>query len=258
MKKPDATTVISGSDWREKVWPLPVEDLLGVGRATKQVLDRYCIRTIGDLAHTDPDLLAYRLKSRAWQLVAFANGNDHSTVLHKDFVVPAKSVGHGITTLQDLENEHEVWNVMLELVQDINRKLVDYGKKAGGIAIYIKDNALITKQWQHKLELPVQVALSLAREAFGLFKRSYTWQRPIRAVTLSAIDLCEVTDPVQRTLFADSDRDEKLAKLDQTVCWIRTKFGKDAVRNASLLCELKMDTHRVELRMPTGMATMGG
>lgn len=258
MKKPDATTVISGSDWREKVWPLPVEELLGVGRATKQVMDRYCIKTIGDLARANVNLLAYQLKSRAWQLVAFANGNDHSHVLHKDFVVPAKSVGHGITTLQDLENEQEVWNVMLELVQDINRKLVEYGKKAGGIAIYVRDNALITKQWQHKLELPIQASLSLAREAFNLFKRFYTWQRPIRSVTVSAIDLCDASVPVQRTLFADNDRDEKLDKLGETICGIRARFGKDAIRNASLLCDLKMDTNRVELKMPTGMITMGG
>lgn len=108
MKKPDATTVLSADSWREKVWPLPVENLLGVGRATKIKMDRFNIKTIGDLAHADPELLVYRLKSRAQQLVNFANGIDHSTVLHKDYVFPAKSIGHGITTLQDLENEHEV------------------------------------------------------------------------------------------------------------------------------------------------------
>ncbi len=257
LKKPDATTVVPPESWRDIVWPLPVEDMLGVGRSTKKVMERYNIKTIGDLANTDPNILAYRLKSRAWQLVAFANGNDHSVVLHKDYVVPAKSVGHGITTLQDLETDQEVWNVMLELVQEVNRKLVEYKKKAGGVAIYIRDNELYTKQWQHKLELPIQAALSLAREAFTLFKRSYTWRHPIRSVTVSAIALSEESDPVQRTLFADNDRDEKLAKLDQTICWIRERFGKDAVRSASLLCDLKMDTNRVELQMPSGLTTMG-
>ncbi len=40
---------------------LPAADLLGVGRATQRVLDSYYIRTIGDLANTDPEFLRQRL-----------------------------------------------------------------------------------------------------------------------------------------------------------------------------------------------------
>lgn len=61
MKKPDAVTVIPKDTFREKIWGLPAADLLGVGRATQRVLDSYCIRTIGDLAKTDPDFLNRRL-----------------------------------------------------------------------------------------------------------------------------------------------------------------------------------------------------
>ena len=50
MKKPDAVTVIEKDTFRDKIWGLPASDLLGVGRATKKVLDKYDIRTIGDLA----------------------------------------------------------------------------------------------------------------------------------------------------------------------------------------------------------------
>lgn len=61
MRKPDAVTVIEKETFRDKVWGLPAADLLGVGRATQRVLDNYCIRTIGDLAQTDPDFLKRRL-----------------------------------------------------------------------------------------------------------------------------------------------------------------------------------------------------
>ena len=61
MKKPDAVTVIPKDSFQEKIWGLPAADLLGVGRATQRVLDSYCIRTIGDLAKTDPDFLNRRL-----------------------------------------------------------------------------------------------------------------------------------------------------------------------------------------------------
>src|SRR5574344_2109906 len=103
MKKPDAVTVIPQDTFREKIWGLPAADLLGVGRATQRVLDSYCIRTIGDLAKTDPDFLNRRLGKNGIALWQYANGNDRSRVMNADFVSPVKSVGHGITTIEDLE-----------------------------------------------------------------------------------------------------------------------------------------------------------
>ena len=47
--------------------------------------------------------------------------------------------------MQDLENNAEVWCVMLELVQEIGTKLRAHKKKAGGIAISIRNNELFTK-----------------------------------------------------------------------------------------------------------------
>lgn len=102
MKKPDAVTVIPKDTFKEKIWGLPAADLLGVGRATQRVLDSYCIRTIGDLANTDPDFLRRRLGKNGVVLWNYANGNDLSLVAKKDFVSPIKSVGHGITTVADL------------------------------------------------------------------------------------------------------------------------------------------------------------
>lgn len=43
--------------------------------------------------------------------------------MNADFVSPVKSVGHGITTIEDFENDEQVWSVFLELTQDIGHKL---------------------------------------------------------------------------------------------------------------------------------------
>lgn len=258
MKKPDAVTVIPKESFREVIWSLPAAELLGVGRSTQKVLQMFNIRTIGDLANASPEMLAYPLKSRAYQLHAFANGEDYSLVQHKDFEVPAKSVGHGITTLQDLEDDAEVWRVMLELAQSIGRKLMIYRKKATGIAIFIRNNELYTKQWQSKLPLPSQSASYLTKEAFRLFQRSYNWEHPIRSVTISAINLIPQDAPTQLELFVDNAREEKLARLDAAVFHIRERFGKDAIRNAVLCQNIKMDRNRTELTMPSGLSRMGG
>ena len=122
------------------------------------MLDSYCIRTIGDLANTDPEFVRRRLGKNGVVLWNYANGNDLSLVAKKDFVSPIKSVGHGITTVADLEKPEQVWPVFLELTQDIGHKLRVHGLSAEGVAIHIRDNTLNTRQWQTKIALPTPVS----------------------------------------------------------------------------------------------------
>lgn len=98
------------------------------------------------MANTDPEFLRKRLGKNGVSLWNFANGNDLSLVAKKDFVSPIKSVGHGITTIADLEKPEQVWPVFLELTQDIGHKLRVHGLSAEGVAIHIRDNTLNTRQ----------------------------------------------------------------------------------------------------------------
>ena len=108
MKKPDAITCIEADSFREKIWCLPASDLLGVGRATEKILSGYGIQTIGEFASTSDDFLKCRLGKNGLAIKKYANGLDDSPVMRSDFVSPVKSIGHGITTMQDLENNAEV------------------------------------------------------------------------------------------------------------------------------------------------------
>lgn len=254
MKKPDAVTCINRETFREKIWGLPASDLLGVGRATEKVLTSYGIRTIGELAAAPDTLLQGRLGKNGLAVKRFANGEDYSPVMPSDYVSPVKSIGHGITTMQDLENSAEVWCVMLELVQEIGTKLRKHKKKAGGVAISIRDNGLFSREWQCRLGFPTQSPTHLARTAFDLFERSYSWQRPIRSVTVRAISLVEEDAPVQIDMFTDIAQIEKRERLDRAIESIRARFGKDAIRNGVLFQNTKLPAKRqVDLVMPTGM-----
>ncbi|MGN1235470.1 MAG: DNA polymerase IV, partial [Christensenellaceae bacterium] len=61
MKKPDAVTVIDRENYREKLWPLPVRDMLYVGASTERTLEKLGIRTIGQLARYPEEPLVSRL-----------------------------------------------------------------------------------------------------------------------------------------------------------------------------------------------------
>ena len=253
MKKPDAVTVIPKDTFRDKIWGLPAADLLGVGRATQRVLDSYCIRTIGDLAKTDPDFLNRRLGKNGIALWQYANGNDRSRVMNADFVSPVKSVGHGITTIEDLENDEQVWPVFLELTQDIGHKLRVHKKCADGVAIHIRDNTLFSKQWQTALDMPTQSPMLIAKAAFALFEKRYDWRNPIRSVTIQAINLVPQDTPRQVDLFMNIEKIEKAERLDQCIETIRQRFGKNSIRNGILFQNLRMPSEKPEITMPTGV-----
>lgn len=240
MKKPDAVTEIPKDSFQEKVWPLPASDLLFVGRATAAKFNKYGIHTIGDIAATDPEFLRRLLGVNGLQLWKYAAGKDDTPVMHKDFVSPIKSVGHGITCTADLENEDEVWKVMLELSQDIGHRLRIHKLKASGIQISVRSNDLGFRQYQAPLSLSTQSPSAIAHKAIQIFHDNYRWTMPVRAVTVRAINLRPKDDPEQINLFTDMRRVEKAEKLDDCIEEIRRRFGKRAVFQACLLGDLKM------------------
>ena len=253
MKKPDAITLIPEETFREKIWDLPASDMLGVGRSTEKVLTGYGIKSIGDLAKTDPKFLKSRLGKNGLALWYFANGEDHSVVAKKDFVSPIKSIGHGTTTVADLTRNEQVWAVLLDLTQEIGHRLKVHKKSALGISIYIRDNTLFGKQWQQPIDMPTQSPLLIAKTAYELFKKKYDWNNPIRSVTVRAVNLIEQDTPWQASLFIDYEKLERTERLDLCVEDIRRRFGNDSIKNAVLLQNIFMPPEKTKITMPTGM-----
>ena len=101
-KKPDATTVISPENWQEIVWPLPVGALLYVGRAAQELLEKYGVRTIGELAGCSEEMLETLMGKLGVQLHRYANGLDSASVLGEQERDSVKSVGNSMTFRKDL------------------------------------------------------------------------------------------------------------------------------------------------------------
>ncbi len=240
LKKPDAVTVITRENFRQMLWNLPANEMIGVGRSTYQKLESFGIHTIGELAACSKDWITRQLGKCGTELWMFANGLDSSRVKPDGYRAPVKSVGHGITCSADLVNNTEVWRVFLALSQDINRRLRNYNLKAQGVQISVKDCNLFTRQFQKKLDIATQSATELARAATELFRQNYKWFYPVRAVTVRAIDLIDADFPSQLDFFSDMKKHEKIQKIDDTVLELRRRFGKNAIFNACLMQEEKM------------------
>lgn len=251
MKKPDAVTEIQRDTFKEKVWPLHCSEMIYCGRATTAKLAKYGIHTIGDVANTDPEYLRRWFGVNGLALWRYANGTDNSRVMHKDFVSPVKSVGHGITCVADLENEEEVWKVILALSQDVGHRLRVHGLSARGVQVSVRGNDLLGSQFQGKLPVKTQLPSEIGAAAFRLFQDRYRWGSKVRAVTVRAIDLVPYKDPDQLSMFVDAARLERRERLEDAVEELRRRFGKHAITYGILMGDLKMpDDGRHSVKMP--------
>ncbi len=251
MKKPDAITEISRDNFREKVWPLHCSEMIYCGPATTRKLAKYGITTIGDVAATDSDFLKMILGVNGIALWNYANGTDRSRVMHRDFVSPVKSVGHGITCIADLETEEEVFHVMLELAQDVGHRLRVHGLAATGVQVYVRGNDLYGSQYQCKLPVKTQLPGEIAAAGFEVFRQRHVWKNHVRAVCIRAIDLVPQKDAIQLSLFDDYRRRIRREHLEDAVEEIRGRFGKHAITYAGLLGNLKIPCDgRETVKMP--------
>lgn len=240
MKKPDAVTEITKDNFKNKVWPLPAGDIIGVGKATLSKLEEMGIRTIGDIANTPCDFFKTRFGKMGVYLWQNANGLDESPVCHQDYREPAKSIGHGRTLISDAKNDEEVWRAIFQLSRELEKSLRKQGMFARTCAISIKDSDLAVKEFQAPLKSPTHSAYEIARQLFSLFKLKYNWDKNVRAVTVRAVKLMGEEDDVQLSLFEMENSYDKREKIDTTAYELENKFGMGAITFGSLMLNDKM------------------
>lgn len=240
MKKPDAITYIPCNDFRRKIWDLPVEDLLYVGYATKNRLNKYGVHTIGDLAQFPKDMLKRILGVNGEILWRYANGLDTSRVKAEEHNIAIKSIGNGTTCSRDLLNDQDVYNVFMKLAQNVSKRLIDRDYSCNSIQISVKDNNFNVKQYQMPINYPTQSTFVIAGQAMNLFRNNYDWKNNVRALAVRACKLTSVNGRVQIDMFNDYIKQDKYEKIDNTLYKIREKHGKNIITIASLMDDVRV------------------
>ena len=241
LKKPDATTVIPYDSFREIVWPLPVGDLLYVGPATQRKLALVAVNTIGDLARFDRELLRWKLGKWGEILHDFANGRDAAPVRCIGEAEQIKSVGNGITCHRDLTTDQDVLLVFQVLAESVAARLRDLDLNAKGVQIFLRDNNLVSCTRQKQMKLAVCSSSPLIETAMELFRSYWRWQRPLRGLGLSAINLVVGHNDLQLSLFDNSaGRILQQEQLEKSIDWIRWRYGHDAILRASSLLDRQL------------------
>lgn len=238
LKKPDATTVITKENFQALVWPLPVGELLYVGRSTRKKLENRAIFTIGDLARRDIHALCLLLGVWGETLWHFANGLDEAPVCHSGEESFIKSVGNSTTTCRDLMNDEDVKMIIFVLAESVAARLRSHGMKCKTVAIHVRDTELFIFERQGKIPAPSFVSGDIAGKAMELFREHYRWDKPIRSIGVRGADLVTAGGHVQLDLF---DRDKTGAEaLEKAVDAIRQRFGAYSLQRCALLQDRRL------------------
>lgn len=233
-KKPDGITRIEPDNYQEIAYPLPVQDLLYVGPATQRKLNSYGIRTIGQLAETDPQVLQGWFGKVGYSLSAFARGLDASPVAKQDHTATIKSVGNSGTTPRDLVNDEDVWLMLLVMSESVAMRMRELGMKCTVVEVSVRDSNLMGFVRQRKVETPTNGALEIAKIAFELFKSNYRWCNPLRGVGVRGAGLVPEDCAIQLGFFSNQEKREQLERLDKAVDTVRQRYGYACVQRARI------------------------
>lgn len=231
FKKPDLVHTLFPEEIQKKMWPLPVRELFMVGRSSAARLELLGIRTIGELACTDPAILLAHLKSHGQMIWEYANGIESSPIDTRS-KTDAKGIGNSTTISFDVTDRQTAAYFLMELSESVSRRLRKNHMLAGMVSVEIKYSSFETASHQTQLLTPDNTTDAIYKTACRLFDELWS-KKPIRLLGIRTSKLS--SDSMQQLSIFDYQTNEKQKKLDSALDNIRKKFGEQSVVRASQL-----------------------
>jgi len=213
---------------KDTVWKLPVETMMGVGRATKTKLSEMGINTIGELALAPPESLKRRFGKIGLVLYAFANGLDNSPVRKEGTGPPVKSIGNSTTTARDMVCDEDVRIVLTTLAESVGARLREHEFKGLVLEVSLRATDLRWRNHQRKLARATDITREILDVGFDLYKE--VRMLPLRGIGLRAATLMSSDAPEQLDLFENHKRLDYRRKIDRTVDDIRRRYGYHSIK----------------------------
>ncbi|MBU3144910.1 DNA polymerase IV [Clostridium sp. CF012] len=231
FKKPDRIHTLFPWEIKRKMWPLPVEDLFMVGRATAPKLHNLNINTIGDLANYDLKILKNKFKSHGQVIYNYANGIDRSEVRKSNYI-QMKGIGNSTTIAFDVEDSDTAHKVLLSLCETVAMRLRNSQNCCTVVSVSVRGSDLISYSRQKKLQIATDSTHKIYEISCYLFDN--VWKgTPIRHLGVHITDFCG-NDFYQCYMLDTFDYD-KDSKLNKAVDEIRLKYGDKAIGRSCFL-----------------------
>lgn len=232
FEKPDKVHTLFPSEIPEKMWPLPVRDLLFLGKASEQKLLRAGIKTIGDMAKSDEAEIRQLLGDKnGRQLYRYANGIDDSPVRSER--EEAKGYSAETTVEEDIVTYEQALSLLLAQCDVVAARMRRDGKKCSCVAVTYRTLDFKTRSHQKNFEDPTDVTEEIFAQVKKLLYECWKCE-PLRLIGVALTDLTS-DEFRQMSLFENTEDREKQKKVDETIDDIRRRFGNGMIVRGSTM-----------------------
>jgi len=237
MRKPLGITELWRKDVPEKLWPLPVREMYGIGKQTEKALIEMGIHTIGDIAKSDRVFLAKKFGKFGEEIYRLANGIDESEVLENQ-PVKSKSIGRSTTLPENITDLEHAKVILLKLAEEVGMEARKQNYKGRTVSIVIRydDFKTITRQ---KTVRETYLTKEIYAAGAKLLEENWNSKKPVRllGISLNNVSSDEVEQLSIFSLNGSDDTDKKEEKLEKAFDSIRERFGYDKIKRAVILKE---------------------
>ena len=231
FEKPDKVHTLFENEIESKMWKLPVSELFMLGRKTVPKLYNMRIKTIGDLAKTDKQVLIKKFGKHGLMMWEYANGIDKSEVNPKEEI--PKSVGNSVTLPSDLTNINQIRETLLELIEQVTFRLRKYNLKANTVAVQLRTKDFKDFSHQKKLDFATSNTKYIYNKALEILEEMYVEGTFIRLVGAKVDNL--VGEETEQLSMFSNENTKKQDKIDEVLDKIKTKYGYESIKRAGTL-----------------------
>jgi DNA polymerase-4 len=229
--KPDRVHTLFSNEVKDKMYPLPIEDLYGVGKSSSKKLRELNINTIGDLAHADSKMLYKYFKNQTDRIIRSAKGIDDDIIVTKRADV--EGISNSTTTSYNLNSLDEIYKYLYPLVYNVSASLRKKNKYTSQVGVILKDKNFKSYSHQRKLTNPTSNTDEIYEIAKSLIKELWN-EEGIRLVGVSLNKLSNNLTH-QISLFEDIKEVENNNELDKVVDRLKSIYGDNIINKASQL-----------------------
>lgn len=228
MKKPLGISILRKRDLPEKLWPLPANEMHGIGEKTAEKLRSIQINTIYDVAHADTIQLKNLLGINGARLKERANGIDDRKV-DPDAIYDFKSIGNSSTLSKNTTNEAEIQEVLRKLAKSVSVRMKRKEVVASKFFVTIRYGNLKTITRSKKVENPINKEDDILFVASHLFFSHWDGE-PIRLLGITGQDLVEKSEAVKQLDLFSFENDAKDEPLVELMNKLNGKYGSQVIK----------------------------
>ena len=219
-------------DVPEKMWPLPIKEMQGIGKRTVPLMEDLNIHTIKDLAtYQDLNALKPVLGKNIESMIKRANGYDDRTLM-TDY--DSKSMGISETLLEDVTDYDELRGLIRTLCRRLSKRLKEAHKAGYHVSMRICYYDFRNANKSKKLSAPIWTSDDLFVQAMILFDSSYEEEEAVRLIGVSVSDFAGEDFLAKQVSLFDAPEEESTSEILHD---LNHQLGTQAFVRASSLLE---------------------